>query len=137
MRFRCPQSLKKHRNSAVAVVLVFVALASTDASAQKRSKKKVTPTPANTDIAKLRDEYAKASNDYKASLEKLLVIYESNVSRAEEKLVVAKQLFAEGLVAKVQVDENEAAVKAAQDKVSVARHQMDEADKQVAAMLVE
>jgi outer membrane protein TolC len=54
-----------------------------------------------------RDEYVKATKDVKASLEKLLAIYEDNVKAAQEKLATAKKLFSEGLLSKAEVDENQ------------------------------
>jgi hypothetical protein len=66
-------------------LLVWVA----NVSAQKKSKKKPPPAPAPvTELTKLRDEFVKATNEYKSSLEKLVVFQEAAVKRAEEKLAV-------------------------------------------------
>ncbi|HEY0730496.1 MAG TPA: hypothetical protein VGD38_20595, partial [Pyrinomonadaceae bacterium] len=52
--------------------------------AQKRTtKKKPTTPPPVSELTKLRDEFVKATNEYKASLEKLVVFEEANVKRAE------------------------------------------------------
>ena len=88
-------------------------------------------------MAKLREEFVNATKEYKSSLEKLLAIYEGNVPKAEEKLELSKKLLAEGLIAKIQVEENERAVAAAKDKVSETRRQMTNADSQIASVLVE
>jgi len=88
-------------------------------------------------LTKLREEYVKATNDYKASLEKLLAIYDDNVRKAEDKLQVSKKLLAEGLIAKTQVDENERALEAEKLKVADTRRQMTNADAQIAGVLVE
>lgn len=108
------------------------------AAAQKKSKKK-TPTPPApvTELTKLRDEFVKATNEYKASLQKLLVFHEAGVKRAEEKLSVSQKLFDEGLIAKAQVEESKLALVAAQQKVAETRRQMTGADDQIAAVLVE
>jgi hypothetical protein len=106
--------------------------------AQKKTKKKTPPPPAPvTELTKLRDEFVKATNEYKASLEKLIVFYEADVKRTEDKLEVSRKLFTEGLIAKTQVEENERALAAAQQKVADARRQMTGADDQIAAVLVE
>lgn len=106
--------------------------------AQKKTKKKTPPAPAPvTELTKLRDEFVKATNEYKSSLEKLVVFYENDVKRAEEKLSVSQKLLAEGLIAKTQVEENQRALTAAQLKVTEARRQMTGADDQIAAVLVE
>ena len=107
-------------------------------SAQKKSKKKTPRAPAPvTELTKLRDEFVKATNEYKSSLEKLVVFYENDVKRAEEKLSVSQKLLAEGLIAKTQVEENQRALVAAPQKVADARRQMTGADDQIAAILVE
>lgn len=106
--------------------------------AQKRTTKKKPPPPAPvTELTKLREEFVKATNEYKASLEKLVVFYEAAVKRAEEKLEVSQKLLAEGLIAKAQVDENQRALAAAQQQVAETRRQMTGADDQIAAVLVE
>lgn len=106
--------------------------------AQKK-KKKSTPPPAApvTELSKLRDEYVKATNDYRASLEKLLTIYQDNVKRAEEKLATSKNLLDEGLLSKTEYERNEQAVKTEIDKVADVQKQMANADSQIAAVLVE
>jgi hypothetical protein len=115
-------------------LLVWVA----NVSAQKKSKKKPPPAPAPvTELTKLRDEFVKATNEYKSSLEKLVVFQEAAVKRAEEKLAVSQKLLAEGLIAKTQVEENQRTLTAAQQKVAETRGQMTGADDQIAAILVE
>jgi hypothetical protein len=121
----------------LAAVLLIIAVASPSALAQRKSKKKAAPAPPINELAKLRDEYVKTTNEYKASLEKLTQIYENNVTKAEEKLAQSKKLFDEGLIAKAQVEENERAVEAEREKLKNARAQMTKADDQVAALLVE
>lgn len=108
------------------------------AAAQKKSKKKTPPPPAPvTELTRLRDEFVKATNEYKASLQKLLAFHEADVKRAEEKLAVSQKLFDEGLIAKAQVEESKLALAAAQQKVAETRRQMTGADDQIAAVLVE
>lgn len=116
--------------------MIAVVVSQPALSAQRKRVKKPDPAPV-TELAKLREEFIKATNDYKTSLGKLLAIYEGNVKRAEEKLELSKKLLAEGLVAKTQVDENERALAAEKEKVAATRHQMTQADEQIAAVLVE
>ena len=115
------------------IVLLLLAL---DVSAQRKRKKPPAPA-AQDELAKLREEFVNATKEYKSSLEKLVAIYEGNVTKAEEKLELSKKLLAEGLIAKIQVDENERAVATAKDKVSETRRQMTNADSQIASVLVE
>ena len=79
----------------------------------------------------------KLTNEYKTSLEKLIAIYETNVIRAEAKRDQAKKLLDEGLIFRVQLEENERAVESEREKLNAARRQATEADAQVAAILVE
>ena len=109
---------------------------SLEKSAQK--KERVTPSSkAETELAKLREEFINATKSYKINLEKLLARYENNVNLAEDKLEVSKKLFSDGLIAKSQIDEYERAVAVDRDKVTETRRQLANADAQIADTLVE
>ena len=117
--------------------LSFVLLCG-DVSAQRKTKKKPAPTPPpQTELTKLRDEYVRLTNEYKASLGKLLPFYENNVKRAEEKLEQAKKLLAEGLIPRTQLEENERALALAKEKINETNRQMANAEAQIAGVLVE
>ena len=73
----------------------------------------------------------------KAGLEKLVVIYEGEVTKAEAELTKSKKLYDEGLIARAQVEANERALASAREKVTATRRQMTDADAQVASILVE
>jgi ribosome-binding protein aMBF1 (putative translation factor) len=118
------------------VCVVALALC-VDVAAQRKSKKKPAPAQPPSELEKLRDEYVKASNEYKASLGKLLPYYENDVKKAEEKLELSKKLLAEGLIPKSQVEENERALATAKQKIADTNRAMTSADEQVAAVLVE
>ena len=118
------------------VLSFVVCIACVDATAQRKSKKKPATAQA-TELTKLREEFIKATNEYKASLGKLLPFYESYVKKAEEKLELSKKLLAEGLIAKAQVEENERALAAAKAKVAETNRAMTSADDQIAGVLVE
>lgn len=120
----------------LSVCLIVFTITSPSALAQRKSKKKPAAAPVN-ELTKLREEYVKTSNEYKASLEKLIAIYESNVKKAEDKLAQSKKLFEEGLIARAQVEESERGVAGAREKLKGAQRQMAEADDQIAAILVE
>ena len=118
-------------------VVVLVVLVFFDVPAQRKSKKKPAPGPPPTELTKLRDEYIKATNEYKTSLGKLLPYYENDVKKAEEKLEQSKKLLAEGLIPKTQLEEYERALAVAKQKVAETNRSMTSADEQVAAVLVE
>ena len=118
-------------------IVVLVSVLSYDVSAQRKSKKKPAPAQPPSELTKLREEYVKATNDYKASLGKLLPLYQNELKRAEEKLEISKKLLVEGLIPKTQLEESERAVALAKQKIAETNRSMTSADEQVAAVLVE
>ena len=126
-------SHKKAQKFLLIGLCVFVACS--DVFAQRKTKKKPAPPP--TELTKLREEFVKATNEYKASLAKLVAIYEGNVTKAEEKLELSRKLLAEGLISRIQVEENERAVAAAKAQVEDTRRQMTNADAQIAGIFAE
>ena len=122
------------------VSLITLALLAPTAHAQRKRSAPPTKTDqakANEQLAKIRDEYIQATKDYKASLEKLLTIYQGNEQAAEKRLAQARLLFTQGLVAKREVDDSERALAAAKEKSDGARKDMATADGQIANTLVE
>ena len=101
---------------------------SIDVFAQRRTRKKSAPPQPPSELAKLREEFIKATNEYKASLGKLLPFHESELKRAEERLEVSKKLLAEGLVPRAQVEENEHAVAVAKQKIAETNRQLASAE---------
>lgn len=104
---------------------------------RKSRKPRTTPPPATSELAKLRKQYVETTKEYKASLERLLALYQTSVRKAQDRLAKSKQLFTEGLISKNQLDESEQAVTAAQLKVTEVQQQMTSADTQIAQTLLE
>ena len=127
---------RKFISLSVCVVIVMAVL-SLDVSAQRKTKRKPKSPPPQTELARLREEFIKATNEYKASLGKLLPYYENDVKRAEEKLEQSKKLLAEGLISRVQVEENERALTLAKEKIAETNRQVANAEAQIAGVLVE
>jgi hypothetical protein len=127
------------------LVFLTIICAVTTTNAQKKraarktlggqTKSKQQQTAAQID--KLHEEYIKLAKDYKASLEKLLPLYEKPRKSAEEKLAKSKELFSQGLISKRELENDERAVAEATAKVDEVRKQMTGADTQVAQALVE
>jgi len=120
----------------VCVFCAFLVVLCVDVSAQRKTKKKPAPPPP-TELTKLRDEYVRLTNEYKASLGKLLPFYENDVKRAEEKLEQSKKLLAEGLIARTQVEENERALAIAKEKINDTNRQIANAEAQSAGVYLE
>ena len=100
----------------------------------KSQSKKETP---KDELAKSRDEFVRLTGEYKKSLEQLIVIYERNAKQAEEKTAKIKELYAQGLISKREVEDSERVVTDEKAKVAEAQKQMRAADEQVAEMMVE
>ena len=118
-------------------LLVVLAVVSMDVFAQRKTKKKPAPPKPPSELEKLREEFIKATNEYKTSLGKLLPYHESDLKKAEEKLEVSKKLLAEGLVPRSQVEESERALAVAKERIAETNRQMASAEAQIAGVLVE
>jgi hypothetical protein len=88
-------------------------------------------------LTKLRQEFIEATNEYKASLEKLRASYEKNVGRAEDELAKSKELFAAGLISRKTVEAGDAEVAKQKDLVAEVNRRMVSADSQIADTLLE
>lgn len=129
---------QKFLQQIVCVFCAFFVLLWINVYAQRKTKKKpAAAPPPQTELTKLRDEYVRLTNEYKASLGKLLPFYENDVKRAEEKLEQSKKLLAEGLIPRTQVEENERALALAKEKINDLNRQMTNAESQIASVLVE
>jgi hypothetical protein len=104
------------------------------ASASKQKTKRAKPV---NELARLREEFIKATNDYKANLEKLRASYEKYVIKANERLTQSKELFAAGLISRKDLEAGERGVVAALEKVTEVDHRMANADTQIAETLIE
>ena len=125
----------------LSAVVAVVALAVPPAEAQKKSRAQKTKTtqaqPPPTELSKLRDSYISATKEYKASLEKLLALYQESVKKAEVQRDKMAKLLAEGLIAKKDLEQADAAVAEAKLKVSGVQNQIGSADAQIAQTLIE
>ena len=90
-----------------------------------------------SELEKLRKDYLELTKQYKASLEKLLLLYQSSVRKAEDRFTKSKELFQQGLISKSELDESGQAVTIAQAKVADVQQQTISANTQIAQTLVE
>jgi hypothetical protein len=109
----------------------------TTKSQPAKSKRKTNPAKPVDELTRLREEFIKATNEYKASLEKLRESYEKSVSKAEDKLAKSKELFAAGLISKTAVEADEAEMAQAKGKVAEANQRMTSAESQIADTVLE
>jgi hypothetical protein len=127
------------RNLSPLPVICFLCLCVSSAPAQKKTRppKKPPVEASQTELAKLHDEYIKATKEYKASLEKLLALYQASYQKAEQRLDQMQKLLAEGLISKRDVEQAETALADAKLKVSGVENQISTADAQIAQALIE
>ncbi len=105
-------------------------------SPQQTGKDAAQESPVD-ELTASRNEFVKATKDYKASLEQLVAFYEADARQAGERLSTLKQLHAEGLLSKRDLEAGEQSLVAAQAKLSEGRAQLQKADEQIAETLVE
>ncbi len=130
----------RNRIGILAAICLLLCVSSSTASAQKKpsAKKAQSAKPqAATQFEKLHEEYIRLTKDYKASLEKLLPLYQTNLKNADRKFAQSKELFTQGLISKRELDDSERNVAEAAAKVEDVRKQMSGADTQVAQALIE
>ena len=111
--------------------------ARTTTQTARSSKTKTTPAKPVDELTRLREEFIKATSEYKASLEKLRESYEKSVRRTEDKLTKSQELFAAGLISKREVEADEVEVAHAKDKVAEVNQRMTGADSQIADTVLE
>lgn len=104
---------------------------------QKKPPQKKAQARPTDELARLREEFIKATNDYKASLEKLRESYQKSLLKAEAELTKSQELFAAGLISRKVVEAGEAAVAEAKNKVADVDRRMLSADSQIAGTLLE
>jgi len=122
------------------LVLGFALLTSSDSVAQTKKKKKAPQKsePSLTQkLKKSKADVVSAANDYKASLERLLVLQENDVKAASDEVEKRKELLAQSIISKRELEESERALSAAQDQVSSTKKQIGESDDLIAEATAE
>jgi hypothetical protein len=101
------------------------------------AKPKTKQTKPADELTRLREEFITATNDYKASLEKLRESYEKSLQKAEGELTKSRELFAAGLISRKVVEAGEAQLAQEKDTVAEVDRRMATADSQIAETLLE
>ena len=86
---------------------------------------------------RLSEPLQQASDEYKSNLEHLLSLYEADAQRTEESLPKMKELLAQGLVTRREVDTAEDAAARTREKVTETQAQLKSADALLAEASVE
>ncbi len=118
---------------AIAILCAAPVVAQKKPTAQAR---RPAPSPKN-ELQELRDRYIATTKEYKASLQKLLTLYEDSLKKAEQRHDNSQKLFELGLLSKRDLEESERVVTDAKLKISTVEQQIAGADTQIAQALVE
>lgn len=117
------------------ITTLLLVLVSAMGGASAQSKKKAAPSPKTTLAARLaetRADLVTASKAYKTSLEKLLPFEEDARKRAAEEVEIRKQLVADGIASKRDLEESQNRLTAAEARLTGTRKQLGEADSMIA-----
>jgi len=101
------------------------------------AKKTATASSSKPETARLRAQLKQASDEYKSNLERLLALYEGESKQAEAQLAKVKELLAQGLVTRSELDTATDSVTRNREKVAQAQAQLKSAEVQIAQLLVE
>jgi hypothetical protein len=118
------------RGSTLVFVLILLLTTIGSGQAQKRLTQPNSQLPVNhrqqVDSKKqFREDFVKASEDYKSSLQDLLVLYENDVRKLTERSARLRELYTDGLISRVEYEK-------ATGDITVAQKKVDEVRKQVA-----
>lgn len=116
---------------------VFAFSAGVSAQAQGGVASASSPSNSQTEQAGLRAQLADASREYKSSLETLIARFESDARRSEDRLAKLKELLAEGLATRQDLDAAAESFKRASERLSEAKSQLNQADAEIADALIE
>jgi hypothetical protein len=128
----------------VAILMMFLAAAPVAAAQQVRRKPPVPPQEqtASEQPAELAEAAAQsrahliaATRSYQTSLEKLLALFRAEEERAEALVEKRRTLFAEGVLARRELEESEQSLAATRGKIADTRKQMDEAEQLITEVI--
>jgi hypothetical protein len=116
---------------------VLIAMTSTSVLAQSRKASSRAQMPSaqaklKSEAAAAKTELIKATTEYKSSLATLVSMYEAELKNTQQQLETRKQLFAQGIISKKELDDSEKKIAEAQAKINGSRKQMAEADDLIA-----
>lgn len=104
---------------------------------QKIERSEETASKSDSVRESLRSQLADATREYKADLEKLVAIYETDAKDAETRLQKMKELYAQRLVTRREIETSETTAAQARSKWLDAQVQSKRADVELAEALIE
>jgi hypothetical protein len=127
---------------AIPLVCAGLALCLFLAAAPARGQQKIqsrdkTLSKSESEPARLPTQLAEATREYKATLEKLVALYEADAKQDEGRLQKMKELYAQRLITRGEMETSEDAAAGARVKYLDAQAQLKGADVQLAEALIE
>jgi multidrug resistance efflux pump len=123
------------RTHLFALILMFAVVGTGHAqkkSSQPKAQLHATKAQEADTFKQFRDDFIKASEDYKASLEKLLTLYEEDARKVTEQQSKLKELYADGLISRQEYESTGANITGAEARVADVRKQIATADLAIA-----
>ncbi|HXI25923.1 MAG TPA: TolC family protein [Pyrinomonadaceae bacterium] len=124
----------------ICVVLTFMTIAVAPLRAQTQAAKNIESTselkPAN-EPARLHTQLKQVTEAYKSNLEQVQMLYQADAKAAEERLAKIKELLAQGLVTRRELQTAEEAAAQQRLKLAEAEVQLKGAEVQIAEALIE
>lgn len=114
-------------------VLILSLTATGSAQAQKKvnsanTKSQVKQTQPADSLKEFRESFIKASEDYKASLQTLLTLYDADVKKRTEAAAQAKELYTDGLISRRDYETSTNDITQAQARADEVRQQIAKAE---------
>jgi len=120
-----------------AVLALCLSFGAATVQGQKIQGKDETPSKSESAPARLRTQLADATREYKGSLEKIAAIYEADAKQAEARLQKMKELYAQRLITRRELETSEEVAVQARNRYLDAQTQLKGADVQLAEALIE
>jgi Soluble lytic murein transglycosylase and related regulatory proteins (some contain LysM/invasin domains) len=125
----------KYRTPVLVLVLSLFIISS--AQAQKKAQPPTSQphskqTQSADSLKDFRESFIKASEDYKASLQALLVLYDADVKRRTEAAAQVKDLYTDGLISRRDYEASSNDIAQAQARVDEVRQQIANAEMTIA-----
>ena len=123
----------KFRNHIPVIFLIFLLISVGSGQAQKRlarpnAQSQTKPMQQVDSIKEFREDFIKASEDYKASLQQLQAMYEDNLKKLTEHSAKWKELYTDGLISRQEYETSTGDITEAQVKVDEVRKQIATAE---------
>ena len=119
--------------AAALVMLGAVAAGAQTKPAKAAAASKTAQVAPSDDLQQFRQNFIKAAEDYRASLQELTASYESSLQKARDQQEKLKGLYTDGLISRVEFEASGKTVTDAQAKLDDLKKQLVQADESIAA----